>query len=82
MESAVAQVIVRNLEQAVVDRLKQRAKLKGCSLEQELRRVITEASKATPEEKVAISRRLRAMTPKGVKQVDSAILLREERDRR
>lgn len=78
----MAQVIVRNLEESVVLRLKERAKAKGSSLEHELRQILNDASRPTPQEKLAISRRIRAMTPKGVEQIDSAILLREERDRR
>jgi hypothetical protein len=62
--------------------LKRKAERRGCSLVQELRRILTEAARLTPEEKVAISRRLRSMTPEGVPQTDSAELIREDRDSR
>ncbi|MGE0748414.1 MAG: plasmid stabilization protein [Rhodospirillales bacterium] len=78
----MAQVIVRNLDDKVVDALKCRAELHGHSLEQELRDVLTKAARLTPQEKLALSRRIRAMTPKGVRQTDSAVLIREDRDNR
>jgi plasmid stability protein len=78
----MAQVIVRNLDEKVVDALKCKAELHGHSLEQELRDVLTKAARLTPEERLAFSRRLRAMTPKDVTQTDSAILIREDRDSR
>lgn len=73
----MAQVIVRSLDDDVVARLKERARNKGCSLESELRRIITEAAGPTTEEKLAISRRIRAMTPKGVKQIEGWRLVRD-----
>lgn len=42
-EALLAQVTVRNLDPAVVARLKQRAKRNGVSLEQELRTLLTRA---------------------------------------
>ena len=75
----MAQVLVRNLDDQVVRTLKTRAELRGCSLEQELRRILTEAARLTPEEKVALIRRAQAMTPPGVPQTDSAELIREDR---
>jgi antitoxin FitA len=59
----MAQVLVRNLEQGVIDRIKTKAELKGRSLEQELREIITVAAPLSAEEKVALSRKLRAMSP-------------------
>jgi len=59
----MAQVLVRNLDKGVVERLKAKAELKGRSLEQELREIITTAAPLTPEEKVARVRRIRAMSP-------------------
>ena len=40
----MGQVLVRNLDDRVIDSLKTRAALKGCSLEQELRDVLTAAA--------------------------------------
>jgi plasmid stability protein len=57
----MGQVLVRNLEDHVIESLKTKADLKGHSLEQELREVITAAAPLTPEEKVVLADRLRAM---------------------
>lgn len=78
----MAQVLVRNLDEQVVQTLKKKAELRGCSLEQELRRIVTEAARLTTEEKVALIRRAQAMTPPGVPQTDSAELIREDRNSR
>jgi plasmid stability protein len=56
----MGQVLVRNLDDDVISRLKQRAEVAGLSLEQFLRDVLTMSAPLTPDEKVAISRRLRA----------------------
>ena len=76
----MAQVLVRNLDDHVVDSLKTKAELKGRSLEQELREILTKAATLSPEEKVAISRhyRSRMLQPNAT---DSTLLIREWRDR-
>lgn len=77
----MAQVIIRNLDDDVVSRLKAKAELHGRSLEQELRDILTRAAPLSPEEKLAVADRVRAMTPKHVEQTDSTLLIREWRDR-
>jgi antitoxin FitA len=59
----MAQVLVRNLDERVIDNLKTKAELKGRSLEQELREIITAAAPLTPEEKVALFDKIRARNP-------------------
>jgi plasmid stability protein len=59
----MGQVLVRNLDDRVIESLKTKAELKGRSLEQELRDVLTNAALLTPEEKIAVFKRIRAMTP-------------------
>lgn len=76
----MAQVLVRNLDDQVVERLRQRAKAEGKSLEQALRDLLTEAARPDREEILAEMDRIRAMTP-AVPQTDSAELIREDRDR-
>lgn len=76
----MAQVIVRNLPDEVVARLKARAAEQKRSLEQELRQILSEAARPSRAEILADLDRIRAMTPK-VTQTDSAELIREERDR-
>lgn len=78
----MAQVIVRNLDDDVVATLKRKAALRGHSLEQELRGILSSAARLTTEERVALAKNIRDMTPEGVTQTDSAELIREDRDRR
>jgi plasmid stability protein len=78
----MANVTIRNLDDAVVATLKAQAKAHNRSLEAELRELLTRA--AAQRERMAAFRaeakRIRAMTP-DVPQTDSAELLREDRDR-
>jgi len=75
----MAQVLVRNLPDEVVARLKARAARARHSLEQELRLILIDAAKPGREEILADMERIRSMTPK-VPQTDSAELIREDRD--
>jgi antitoxin FitA len=75
----VGQVLVRNLDDQVIERYKTKAELKGHSLEQELRDVLTKGAPLTPEEKVALSRRLRDKSPP-LGDVDVRAAIRAGRD--
>ena len=78
----MANLTIRNVEDSVVERLEEKAAQSGRSLEAELRDVLKQAAKRrTREELLAAADRIAAMTPKGVKQTDSAELIREDRDR-
>ena len=59
----MGQVLVRNLDDRVIESLKTKAELNGRSLEQELRDILTNAAPLTPEEKITLFSKLRAMTP-------------------
>jgi plasmid stability protein len=59
----MGQVLVRNLDDRVIEKLKLKAELKGHSLEQELRELITAAAPLSPDEKVALFKRLRSLSP-------------------
>ena len=61
----MAQVLVRNLDDRVVESLKIKAEMKGHSLEQELE-VLTSASALSPEERVAVADRIRATDAQAV----------------
>lgn len=61
----MGQILIRNLDDAVIEVFKLRARLKGISLEQEVRDLLTAHRRLSPEEKVAISRESRSHT-KGV----------------
>lgn len=57
----MAQVLVRNLDEDTVESYRQKAKIKGISLEQELRNLLEANKPFTPEERVAASRAIRSM---------------------
>ena len=74
----MGQILVRNLEDHVIASLKLRAELKGKSLEQELRDLLTEAAPLSVEERVAVSERLRAAF--AVEEFDTKAAVRWGRD--
>ncbi len=76
----MAQVIIRNLPDDVVARLKVRARQRKHSLEQELREILQEASQPSREEIIADIDQIRAMTPQKL-QSSSTDLIREDRER-
>lgn len=78
----MANLTIRNIEESIVQRLKEKATKNGRSLEAELREVLKRASnRKTREEMLAAADRVAAMTPKGIAQTDSAELIRSDRDR-
>jgi plasmid stability protein len=77
----MAQVIIRNLEEQVVERLKARARGRGVSLEQELRDVVTAAARPDMTSIKAELAQIRALNPKRLDS-DSTDLIREDRDSR
>lgn len=78
----MATVTIRNLDDEVVTRLKQRAQENGRSLEAELRHILThETLPHSPLEAVAVARAIAAMTPTAPQQSDSTKLIREDRNR-
>jgi plasmid stability protein len=79
----MAQVIVRNLEDEVIEQHRVRPKRRGVSLEQELRDVLRQAARPSKEELLAEMDRCRAMTPKlprGAKRTSAEDIIREIRD--
>jgi plasmid stability protein len=75
----MAQILVRNLDDAVVDSLKSRAAAKGTSLEQEARTILTEASKMTRAEVAKLLAEFRAKQKPSTRSVVDDI--RKDRDR-
>ena len=63
----------------MIESLRPKPSLKGRSLKQELRDVFTNAAPLTPEEKIALFKKLRAMTPQ-VGDVDVRAAIRRGRD--
>jgi plasmid stability protein len=78
----MAQVIVRNLDDEVVAALKRNAARHRRSLEGELRAILTAAARLSPDDKLAMSREIRALTPGKRLLPDSAPLIRHDRDSR
>jgi plasmid stability protein len=76
----MAQVSVRQLEDETVRRLKERARRRGHSLEQELREFLAAAAR---QDKAEFKARAAAIPARyeGTPQTDSALLLRDDRDR-
>lgn len=56
----MAQVLIRNVSEYTVESFRQKARIKGISLEQELRNLLEANTPFTPEERVAVSRAIRA----------------------
>jgi len=76
----MANVTIRNLDDEVVARLKERAKANKRSLEAELREILTRSAEVMTEDEFRqLAERISAMTP-DVPQTDSTLLIREDRD--
>ncbi|HWB51978.1 MAG TPA: hypothetical protein VG651_22920 [Stellaceae bacterium] len=79
----MGQVLIRNIDDDVLDRLRRRAAEQHKSLEQCLRDVLAAAAQPSHEELLAELDRIRAMTPPrkpGVKYPTAEELIREDRD--
>ena len=74
----MGQILVRNLDDKVIEVLRKRARQQNVSLEQSLRTIITEAAKPSRLEFVQEADRIRAMMP--ISTIDSTDLIREDRD--
>jgi plasmid stability protein len=77
----MGQVLIRNIPDDVIEKLKRKAEINGHSLEQELREIITRAAPFTPQERVELSKRILSMqkTPSKLRSED---MLRKDRDSR
>lgn len=76
----MAQVLIRDLPDEVVERLKDKARMHGRSLEAHLRVVLEQASLSNREEFIAFAKAMRGKYADRP-QSDSAELIRESRDR-
>lgn len=76
----MGQVLVRDLPDEVVERLKAKAAAEGRSLEAHLRRVLEEASILDREALLAVADAV-AESTRGRAQTDAAVLIRSSRDR-
>ena len=81
----MGQVIIRNIDDRVLERLRVRAMAQRKSLEQSLRELLNETAKPSREELLADLERIRAMTPPrrpGTTYPTAEELIREDRDTR
>jgi plasmid stability protein len=79
MEVPVSDLLVRDLDDRVIDQLRARAELRGRSVEQEARDLLTAAAPLTAADKLALVRRLRARMP-DLSHVDVEALIRSGRE--
>ncbi|HWE05935.1 MAG TPA: hypothetical protein VG274_04455 [Rhizomicrobium sp.] len=78
----MGQVIIRNLEDGVLARLKKRAAGQGLSLEESLRRALAALAGPSKDEVTAQLRRIRAMASVRTKKPFAEDLVREGRNER
>lgn len=76
----MAQILVRGVDPETVEKLKQRARQNGRSLQSEVKQILDQAARMTLPEFWATADRIRKSL-KGRKFGDSALLIREDRDR-
>jgi antitoxin FitA len=76
----MAQVVIRNIDETAIRRLKSRAARKGVSLERELRTILTDAARL---DRTGFGERAAAFRRKlgGRRHSDSTVLIRRDRGR-
>jgi plasmid stability protein len=72
----MGQVLIRNVEDRIIESLKLKAEQKGHSLEQELRDILKRAAGPTVEERLAMIDRVRAMQKKPTKMLSEDVIRR------
>ena len=79
----MTQIVLDHLDDIVLAKLAELAKANRLSLEDQARKLLAEAVDMVDRRRrrLEIADRVAAMTPKGIAQTDSAILIREDRDR-
>jgi plasmid stability protein len=76
----MATLTIRRLDDRVAARLKQRARMRGVSTEEEARRILTAASTVSRAEIAALAKAIRSRQK--IHRSRAADLVREDRDRR
>ena len=76
----MGKIEIDSLDDKVIQGLEVRARINGRSLEEEIRALLSQHVLLSPAERVALADRIRAMTPKNIKQTDSTIMIRALRD--
>lgn len=78
---AMGQVIIRNLDDRIIELWKAKADLAGTSLEQTLRDLLIREAPLAPDQKLTMLRAFRKANRRG-QTSDSVDLIREDRDER
>lgn len=79
MISAMATLLIRNLDDQVAERLRLQARLKGTSVEEEARRLLAEGTRLSREDFAAFAATMRAR--QRLNKTRAVDLIREDRDR-
>ncbi len=79
--AAVAQILIRQLDDSVVEILRARAQCRGVSLEQSLRELLTAAAQSQISQRDRLQE-LRSQTPAAGRSLDVAALIQEDREQR
>lgn len=74
-------LLVRDLDPSVIERLKAKAKQKGRSLQQEAKEILTQAAPMTREELEQMFQEIDAMFPDSPITVSIEDMIREEREK-
>jgi plasmid stability protein len=77
----MGQVLIRNIDDYVLKRLKKQAADQGLSLEESLRQALAQLARPSKDELIAEMRRIRAMSPPITEPPFSEDLIREDRSR-
>ena len=82
-EAGVGHITIRDLDDTTLDLLRSRADRHGRSVEDELREIVAQSVRQpfSPEERLAVAKRICAMTPPGSRP-SAEDLIRQDRDRR
>jgi plasmid stability protein len=70
----MGQLLIRNLDDRIIEALRLKAELKGHSLEQELRDLLKQAAGPTLEERLAMIDRVAAMQKKPTKMLSEDVV--------
>jgi len=79
----MTQIVLDHVDEAVLARLAELAKANRLSIEEQAQELLVEALNMIDRRRrrLEMADRIAAMTPKGIGQTDSTLLLRENRDR-
>lgn len=76
----MAQMIVRNIDDALMERLRANARRKGQSLEQSVREILAQSAPPSRDALLAFAAEMRARTAKRKPTLDAVELIRHDRD--